>query len=323
MHVLGIEPEPNPGVVTDDLLVLRAQLEEQVLERYGVARRRLGSRCRRDRAERALDVDLVGVPARAGVVETALEHVEQRLVTGAELNLELVEAVDLSRAFEDRDRIRHDVGLAGAVAHPDGVAARSQGRGRPELAAAEEGGQQLEELLRRHGAAVGLDLEAPGRLRQRQLPAGQPLLDAAAQPQAAAQQAPVGGVEVGGREDARLEALPFEQLEELGAAEELPFAVLPGTGAHGRIVRRCERPRLPRSLHQTDSRSSPRGDPEQSQGCRMPRMAKVLIVEDDAVIAQAVGGHLRPPASTRHGSTAATSRSRDCATSAPTCACST
>ncbi len=108
--------------------------------------------------------------AGAGLVQAALQDVEQRLVAGDQLHLELPEAVDLARALEDRDPVRGDLGLAGAVADAHAVAARAQRGRRSELAAAEVGGEELEELLRRHRTALGLDLEPPGRVRQRQLP---------------------------------------------------------------------------------------------------------------------------------------------------------
>ena len=159
---------------------------------------------------------------RARVAEGSLEPAECLLVAVEELDLELAEARGHPLAVEDGHRVVDDLGAVG----PHALPARAQPRDPNELPAAQMGGEQPDELLRRPRRRAGLlELDPRGAARQLELPEPRSLLDPMPERDAAAREPQVGGVEVGRGERLRRQLAPERgQLEPL-ARDELQLSL--------------------------------------------------------------------------------------------------
>ena len=160
-----------------------------------------------------------------------------------QLDLDLAEAPGDPLPLEHGDAVVDDLGALGQ----DDLAAGAEAGDRHERRAAEERGQQVDELGRRTGGrAAQLELE-PGRVaRQLQLPQPGAVLDAMPKRDPVAREAQVGGVVVGRDEDPRRHPAAAE----LGEHEALFRGKLDlalerllhrGQAYSGRPVHRCLR----------------------------------------------------------------------------------
>jgi DNA-binding response OmpR family regulator len=209
------------------------------------------------------------------------------------LDLEVAEAPGDLPSVENRHLVQHDVCGATPVggeaqAAPD----RAELGDGTELASMKERDEKLADPFRRtRRPACDLDLDSSGPARQLQLPQGLPTLQSPTQGDPAASEAVVGRVVVRRGEAPLLERLALQAGEQVGIAAQLH---LPFDGGHEAMLMPAVEPgsavesRSP-DLHRIFTGGEPR------RLCRpgiIVRMAKVLIVEDDEVIAKAMTTHL-------------------------------
>ncbi len=207
VQILRIVAAPRAGVVDEEGAVLRLEGDPQCLP----GRSPLPAGAALDRVrqvERAVELRLQRPGRRrARPAQLLLDLAQGSLVAVEQFHLDLAETARYLLTFEDGDAVVDDLGAPGANPLP----ARAQARHGHEPGAAQVGGEQLHHLHRRpRRRARRLELQPGGVARQLELPQARSVLDAMPERHAMPREPEVGGVVVGGDEDAGSQALAAE-----------------------------------------------------------------------------------------------------------------
>ncbi len=220
MEILGIRSEPGPGIVREELLVLRGERLPQRGERARIRRDRL---CRSGELETE-NAEELGRARRLGarVAQCHVQSCECRLVASDELDLELPESGRDALAVEDADRVVDDLGAVDLARLP----ARPQPRNADELRAAQVRDEETGQPLRRtRGNARLFELQARGTARDLELPHPAAVLDAVAQRDPTTRESEITAVEVRRDERPGRKLLPESGKHEVLARYELQLSL--------------------------------------------------------------------------------------------------